>query len=53
MVSEVSEVAWPGRGEAGGEAGVNFFRGERCGWFRRGKGYGRATLVADQRHAVR
>jgi hypothetical protein len=38
---------------AGGEAGVDFFGIERCDGFGCGKGYGRAVLVADPRHAAR
>jgi hypothetical protein len=35
----------------GGEAGGDFFGIERCGEFGCGRGYGRAILVADPRHA--
>jgi hypothetical protein len=38
---------------AGGEAGVDFFGIERCDRFGSGKPYGRASLVADLRHAAR
>ena len=39
--------------QTGGKAGVDVFRRQRCGWLRRGKGYGSATLVTDPRHATR
>jgi len=38
--------------EAGSKAGINLFRGQRCGRLRRGKDYGRAALAADPRHAT-
>jgi hypothetical protein len=45
-----SRLGWPVH--AGGEAGVDLLGIERRDGFGCGKGYGRAVLVADPRHAV-
>jgi hypothetical protein len=50
QASRSPRLGW--RGHAGREAGVDFFGIERCDGSGCRKGYGRAVLVADPRHAA-